>query len=204
MFIYARDILGAVGTKDNQMPWTTHNKVDMQFFKLQTDNKLVLCGLNTFNSLPPFAIERMKPLVMVNVSTPIDVLSSILEKGGKPITFEIVKTLLPKLTVIGGMKLFKKLLPYLSEVSLHITTRLEIHSGDFIRDNDLLNLLHFTDWKCVYSDDNIVISETCAKVKSQSLLTNMIFTMPESPTFRWPNDPSTILYIQGDANCNSI
>lgn len=198
IFIYARDILGAVGTKEGNLPWDTHNKVDMKLFKAQTDNKLVLCGLNTFNSLPPFAIERMKPLVLVNVSTPIDILSNIIERGGKPATFEIVKTLLPTLTVIGGMKLFKKLLPYLSEVSLHITTRLEVHSGDFIRDTDLLNLLHFTDWKCVYADENIIISETCAKVNSQSLLTNMVFTLPESPSFRWPeHHNNTILLSQG-------
>lgn len=71
--IYARDSFGIVGV-DGDLPWGSHDELDMATFKNYTSKdscRAVVCGYNTALTLPESAIKRM-PLIIVPVNITLE------------------------------------------------------------------------------------------------------------------------------------
>lgn len=97
---------------NGSMPWP-HNPHDLGWFKKQTENKTVIMGRATWESLPKKPLPKRRNIVVTSQS--ID--------GVECYTLDNIKEYLKttsdqEVCVIGGAKLFTALLPYIDEIHL--------------------------------------------------------------------------------------
>lgn len=97
---------------NGSMPWP-HNADDLKWFKKQTENKTVVMGRATWESLPNKPLPKRRNIVVTSQS--ID--------GVECYTLSDIKEYLKttsdqEVCVIGGAKLFSALLPYIDELRI--------------------------------------------------------------------------------------
>ncbi len=142
--IVACDKKGAIG-KDNKLPWRLPS--ELKHFKDYTMNKPLICGKNTFVSLPGILPGRPMFVLSSDYKT-VDILQAKMDKykertGGKDVPFlalassidEILNSLpelypdAKEICVIGGQQIYKQFYPYADKI-IYTEVDCEIKDAD--------------------------------------------------------------------------
>ena len=108
--VLACDTAWGIGN-NGSMPWP-HNPVDLKWFKQQTENKTIVMGRATWESLPKKPLPKRRNIVVTSQS--IDGVECYTLDNIK----KHIKTIDQEVCVIGGAKLFSALLPYIDELRI--------------------------------------------------------------------------------------
>lgn len=106
--IIAVNNIGFIG-KDNKLFWKSRE--DLQHFKKLTENKILLCGYNTYQTLPKVVKERTKVFLDPRGETLFPFAYSDQGDG--------IDEMMKNGFCIGGKKTYEKYAPFFSE--LHIS-----------------------------------------------------------------------------------
>lgn len=107
--IIAVNNLGFIG-KNNKLFWKSNE--DLQHFKALTLNKVLLCGYNTYQTLPKVVKERT--CVICDTRGQFHLVSEVINMDGF-----VLKGVNCDAWCIGGKKTYEKYAPYFTE--LHIS-----------------------------------------------------------------------------------
>jgi len=107
--IIAVNNIGFIG-KDNKLFWRSKN--DLQHFKTLTNNKVLLCGYNTYQTLPKVVKERTT--VICDTRNQFHLVGETINSEGVKIV-----SIYANVWCIGGKKTYEKYAPYFTE--LHIS-----------------------------------------------------------------------------------
>ncbi len=99
--------------KNNHLIW--HIPEDLKFFRSQTENKLIVMGLNTLNSLPKL-LQNRTHLVLTHQNLPQTEQVMVFHKKEDLLNFISIAN--QEVMVIGGASIYRQFLDYADKMVL--------------------------------------------------------------------------------------
>lgn len=122
-------IIAAIGLNnelgiDNHLIWKI--KEDLAFYKAMTENKFIIMGRKTFESMPASALVGRRPIVIS--SKPLDRYCNVDSFGSTESVLNFVNLIDEEFMVVGGASIYESFLPYVDR--MYLTEIYDEHLAD--------------------------------------------------------------------------